>query len=141
MSLRIGAIGVQKVAAKLLEQGFLVSTPMIDDGYDLITDWKGRLCRVQVKSTMGASDTHTRNKMKFLAVRGAGYGYGAYLKVNKEKMKYKANVCDAFVFIHIPQDAVFAVPSPKLPKTKSIYFSPNSSWRDNWDVLRISKRG
>ena len=138
MSLRIGAVGVQKVVAKLLEQGFLVSTPIIDD---LITDWKGKLCRVQVKSTMGASDTHARNKMKFLAVRGAGYGYGAYLKINKEKMKYKSNVCDAFVFIHIPQDAVFAVPSPKLPKTKSIYFSPNSSWRDNWDVLRNPRKG
>ena len=141
ISLRIGAVGVQKVVAKLLEQGFLVSTPIIDDGYDLITDWKGRLCRVQVKSTMGASDTHTRNKMKFLAVRGAGYGYGAYLKINKEKMKYKSNVCDAFMFYHIPQDAVFAVPSNKLPKTKSIYFSPNSSWRDNWDVLRNPKKG
>ena len=141
MSLRIGAVGVQKVAAKLLEQGFLVSTPIIDDGYYLITDWKGKLCRVQVKSTMGATDTRTRNKLKFLAVRGAGYGYGAYLKVNKEKMRYKANVCDAFVFYHIPQDAVFAVPSNKLPKTKSIYFSLNSSWRDNWAVLRNSKKG
>lgn len=141
VSLRIGAVGVQKVAAKLLEQGFLVSTPIIDDGYDLITDWKGKLCRVQVKSTMGATDTRTRNKLKFLAVRGAGYGYGAYLKVNKEKMRYKANVCDAFVFYHIPQDAVFAVPSNKLPKTKSIYFSLNSSWRDNWAVLRNSKKG
>ena len=141
MSLRIGAIGVQKVAAKLLEHGFLVSTPIVDDGYDLITDWKGKLCRVQVKSTMGASDVHSRNKMKFLAVRGPGYGYGAYLKVAKEKMKYKANVCDVFVFFHIPQDAVFAIPSHKLPKTKSIYFSPNSLWRDNWDVLRNPKKG
>lgn len=141
MSLRIGAIGVQRVAAKLLEQGFLVSTPIIDDGYDLISDWKGKLCRVQVKSTMGGTDANARNKMKFLAVRGPGYGYGAYLKIHKKKIKYKSNVCDIFIFYHIPQDAVFAVASTKLPKTKSIYFSPNSSARDNWSVLRKFKRG
>jgi hypothetical protein len=141
MSLRIGAIGVQKVSAKLLEQGFLVSTPIIDEGYDLITDWKGKMMRVQVKSTMGAADTKTRNKLKFFAVRGPGYGYGAFLKVNKQKVRYKYNECDAFIFYHIGLDALFTIPRSKLPKTKSIYLATNSSWRDNWDVLRNIKKG
>jgi hypothetical protein len=141
MSLRIGAIGVQKVSAKLLEQGFLVSTPIIDEGYDLITDWKGKMMRVQVKSTMGAADTKTRNKLKFFAVRGPGYGYGAFLKVNKQKVRYKYNACDAFIFYHIGLDALFTIPQNKLPKTKSIYLATNSSWRDNWDVLRNIKKG
>ena len=136
MSLRIGAIGVQRVAAKLLEQGFLVCTPVIDEGYDLITDWKGKLKRVQVKTTAGALDTKTRNKLKFLAVKGPGYGYGALLKTNKVKMIYNKTDCDIFIFYHIPQDAVFVIPRSKLPKTKSIYFAANSVWRDNWDVLK-----
>jgi len=38
MSIRLGAIGVQKVSAKLLEHGFLVSLPIYDDGYDLVVD-------------------------------------------------------------------------------------------------------
>lgn len=141
MSIRIGSIGVQKVTAKLLEQGFLVSVPVLDEGYDLITDWKGKLTRVQVKSTMGVPDSHTRNKLKFFAVRGPGYGYGAFLKVNKQKMVYKANDCDAFIFYHITLDALFTMPRNKLPKTKSIYLATNSSWRDNWDVLRNIKKG
>lgn len=136
MSLRIGAIGVQRVAAKLLEQGFLVCTPVIDEGYDLITDWRGKLKRVQVKTTAGASDTKTRNKLKFLAVKGPGYGYGALLKTNKVKTIYNKTDCDIFIFYHIPQDAVFVIPRSKLPKTKSIYFAANSAWRDNWDVLK-----
>jgi hypothetical protein len=141
MSLRIGGIGVQKVSAKLLEQGFLVSTPIIDEGYDLITDWRGKLTRVQVKSTLGASDTKARNKLKFLACRGPGYGYGAYLKVAKEKVRYKSTDCDAFVFYHIGLDALFVISRAKLPKTKSVYLATNSIWRDNWDVLRNIKKG
>ena len=136
MSLRIGAIGVQRVAAKLMEQGFLVCTPVVDEGYDLITDWRGKLKRVQVKTTAGASDTKTRNKLKFLAVKGPGYGYGAFLKTNKVKTIYNKTDCDIFIFYHIPQDAVFVIPRSKLPKTKSIYFAANSAWRDNWDVLK-----
>lgn len=136
MSLRIGAIGVQRVVAKLLEQGFLVCTPVIDEGYDLITDWRGKLKRVQVKTTAGALDTKTRNKLKFLAVKGPGYGYGALLKTNKVKTIYNKTDCDIFIFYHIPQDAVFVIPRSKLPKTKSIYFAANSVWRDNWDVLK-----
>ena len=142
MSIRIGAIGVQQVAAKLLEQGFLVSVPMVDEGYDLITDWKGKLLRVQVKSTMGATEKHkSRSKLKFFAVRGPGYGYKAYLKMAKEKVTYKPRECDAFIFYHIPLQAVFAIPRHKLPKTKSIYLATNSSWRDNWDVLRNPRKG
>ena len=117
MSLRIGAIGVQRVAAKLMEQGFLVCTPVVDEGYDLVTDWRGKLKRVQVKTTAGASDTKTRNKLKFLAVKGPGYGYGALLKTNKVKTIYNKTDCDIFIFYHIPQDAVFVIPRSKLPKT------------------------
>jgi len=137
MSLRIGAIGVQKVSSKLLEQGFLVSLPVFDEGYDLITDWRGKLYRVQVKSTMGPSDTKPRNHLKFMAVKGPGYGYGAKLGGNRLKVTYTKTDCDAFIFYHIPLEALFIVPRSKLPKTKSVYLATNSSWRDNWDVLKF----
>jgi hypothetical protein len=66
MSLRIGAVGVQRVSAKLLEHGFQVSLPVYDSGYDLVSDWGGKLHRIQVKSTTGNED-HRRRKIKFLA--------------------------------------------------------------------------
>lgn len=139
MSLRIGAVGVQKVSAKLLEHGFLVSLPVFDEGYDMISDWRGKLHRIQVKSTSGQKNMEHRSKMKFLAVRGPGYIPG----VNKHHVKetYSKSDCDAFIFYHIPLDALFVVPRIRLPKTKSIYLAPNSLWRDNWDVLRNFKKG
>ena len=73
-NIRLGAIGVQKVSTRLMEQGFLVSLPIYDDGYDLVTDWKGKLMRIQVKTT-GGSEDYRRRKLKFFAIRGPGFGH------------------------------------------------------------------
>lgn len=139
MSIRLGAIGVQRVSAKLLSQGFLVSLPVYDDGYDLVVDWKGKLTRVQVKCTSGSEDDR-RNKFKFLAVKGPGFGHVKADNINKEKHArkrvYSRSDCDAFVFYHSTQDIFFVIPTGKLPKTKSVYFDPNSKWRDNWSIFK-----
>lgn len=139
MSIRLGAIGVQQVSAKLLSQGFLVSLPVYDDGYDLVTDWKGKLTRVQVKCTSGSEDDR-RNKFKFLAVKGPGFGTAKARQIGRgqqaQKRVYSRSDCDAFVFYHTTEEAFFVVPTSSLPKTKSIYFDPNCKWRDNWSVLK-----
>lgn len=136
MSIRLGAIGVQQVSAKLLSQGFLVSLPVFDDGYDLVVDWRGKLTRVQVKCTSGNEDSR-RNKFKFLAVKGPGFGV-ARLRGSDGGIKriYNKSDCDAFIFYHTTEEAFFVLPTGKLPKTKSIYFDPNCKWRDNWGVLK-----
>jgi len=136
MSLRIGAVGVQRVSAKLLEHGFLVNLPVFDSGYDLVSDWGGKLHRIQVKSTIGNEDHQRRRKIKFLAVKGPGYGWGSTKNINKKKSIYSRSDCDTFIFYHITQDALFVMPRAKMPKTKSIYLEPNSKWRDNWAVIK-----
>ena len=128
MSIKLGAIGVQKVSTKLMEQGFLVSLPIYDDGYDLITDWKGKMTRVQVKTTIGSEDCR-RRKLKFFATRGPGFGH-------MKKRLYTKVDCDAFVFLNTTLDAIFVIPREKLPRTKSIYLELNCKWRDNWDALK-----
>jgi len=135
VSLRIGAVGVQRVSAKLLEHGFQVSLPVFDSGYDLVSDWGGKLHRIQVKSTIGNEDQR-RRKIKFLAVKGPGYGWGSTKNINKKKSIYSRSDCDTFIFYHITQDALFVMPRSKMPKTKSIYLEPNSKWRDNWAVIK-----
>lgn len=134
MSQHIGAMGVAKVTSILLENGFLVSHPIYDNGYDLITDYKGILKRVQVKTTTGIEGPN-RTKLKFFALRGTGFGQ------NWPKKTYGRGVLDAFIFYHSKQNAIFVVPFEKLPRTMSVYFAPNCEWRDNWDVLRTAKRG
>ena len=127
-NVRLGAIGVQKVSTRLMEQGFLVSLPIYDDGYDLVTDWKGRMLRVQVKTTIGGEDGH-RRKLKFFAIRGPGFGH-------MQKRLYTKGDCDVFAFLNTTLDALFIIPRAKLPRTQSIYLEPNCKWRDNWNVLK-----
>lgn len=134
MSLQLGAIGVTKISSILMENGFLVSHPIYDNGYDLITDYRGILKRVQIKTTAGQED-HRRTKLKFFALRGTGFNQ------NNPKKPYGKGIVDAFIFYHTKLNAVFVVPAEKLPRTMSVYFAPNCEWRDNWDVLRNQKRG
>ena len=132
MSQALGAIGVCKVTSILLEQGFLVSQPIYDHGYDLITDYRGVLKRIQIKTTSGHEDAK-RTKLKFFALRGTGFNQ------NNPKKPYGKGVVDAFVFYHTKVNAVFVVPFDRLPRTMSVYFAPNCEWRDNWDVLRVEQ--
>lgn len=134
MSQHLGAFGVSRVTSILLENGFLVSQPVYDNGYDLITDHRGILKRIQVKTTSGHEDSR-RTKLKFFALRGTGFNQ------NNPKKPYGKSVVDVFIFYHTKLNAVFVVPNEKLPRTMSVYFAPNCEWRDNWDVLRNPKRG
>ena len=115
----------------LLEHGFLVSLPVYDHGYDLITDHKGALNRVQIKSTGQLHEKGNRQKLKFSAVRGPG------ATARLPKTIYAKGIVDAFIFFHTKHNALFIVPADRLPRTMSVYFAMNSEWRDNWDVLRV----
>jgi hypothetical protein len=132
VSQHVGAIAVTKIAAILMENGFLVSLPVYDNGYDLITDYRGTLKRVQVKSNNGSEDgVKGRTKLKFYALRGTGFQ-----QINT-KRPYTKNEVDAFVFFNTKHNAIFVVPFDRLPKTHSVYFAPNCEWRDNWDALKV----
>lgn len=132
MSQHLGAIAVTKISSVLMEQGFMVSLPVYDSGYDLITDYRGVLKRVQVKSNSGTEDgVRGRTKLKFYALRGNNVHQAS------TKRLYGRNEVDAFVFFNTKQNAIFVVPFDKLPKTQSVYFAPNCEWRDNWDALRV----
>jgi len=132
MSQHLGAIAVTKISSVLMEQGFMVSLPVYDSGYDLVTDYRGVLKRVQVKSNSGTEDgVRGRTKLKFYALRGTGF------QQLNTKRPYTKNEVDAFIFFNTRQNAIFIVPFDQLPKTQSVYFAPNCEWRDNWDALRV----
>jgi len=113
----------------------MVSHPIYDNGYDLITDYKGILKRVQIKTTNGTEDQQRRNKLKFFALRGTGFNQ------NNPKKIYGKGIVDVFIFYNTKLNAIFLVPAERLPRTMSVYFAPNCEWRDNWDVLRNPKKG
>jgi len=64
----VGECGEQVVKTKLLTLGFSVSQPSVTTGYDFITDWKGVLNRVQVKTTNSLM-THPRTGTSYYRFR------------------------------------------------------------------------
>ena len=55
-----GTIAEAQVLVKLLQQGFGASWAIGDSmGWDLVSDWQGKVTRLQVKSTQVAHKGHT----------------------------------------------------------------------------------
>jgi len=73
MSKQIGFLNEMKVMVELLSQGFVVSKPQGDYcPYDLISDHKGILHRLQIKSTTRGAGPASRNRgLKVLAAKGS----------------------------------------------------------------------
>ncbi|KKN22847.1 hypothetical protein LCGC14_0911130 [marine sediment metagenome] len=71
MSKQIGFLNEMKVMVELLSQGFVVSKPQGDYcPYDLISDHKGILHRLQIKSTTRGAGPASRNRgLKVLAAK------------------------------------------------------------------------
>lgn len=57
----------------LLGKGFLVSDPILSTSYDFVTDWKGRINTVQVKSVSSVSKEQTWEEAGELKGRKGGY--------------------------------------------------------------------
>ena len=66
---QIGAVGVAKVTAALLQNGYQVLTPIEDyAGYDLVAERNGKFHRVQVKTTTGMESR--RAHYRFITCKG-----------------------------------------------------------------------
>lgn len=133
-----GKIGELQVAAELLKNGFQVSLPLLDKGYDLISDsGTGVLSRVQVK-------TARPNKYGTYDVN---FSHG---KSNKER--YTAEQVDAFAVClrYDFQTAIYIIPQPDVSCWKGVFWLSGQhprhpvkwkhcKWEDylyRWDLLR-----
>lgn len=56
-NLQKGIITEQKCILKCLEENILISKPIIDARYDLILDIKGKMFRIQIKTSRWTSET------------------------------------------------------------------------------------
>ncbi len=133
---RVGEIGELAFIQKAIRKGFLVSKPWGDsDRYDAVTDWKGRLLRVQVRATecrMGAR----------------GYAVHASVYVGKKIVgltKKDIDVLAAYIF---PKDLWYIVPVEKFVPQKNLWFYPDGSikgakfeqFREAWEWLKGRKK-
>ena len=132
----MGTIAEAHVLVRLLQQGFGASWAVGDSlGWDLIADWRGKVSRLQVKSTRVA---HKGQTWRIL------FGHG-----HSSKVMYNACDCDAFVCVLpwgmyvIPQKVVEGIranfwPPGEHPRYKSERFNQckYESHREAWHHLK-----
>jgi hypothetical protein len=141
-SAQIGAAGVQHVAAQMLLNQITPCFPIWDGGYDLVSDYKGALNRVQVKSTTVVE----RERRHLSVLRFPLYRRRSGVIVAKKYMPvastpYPADLFDVMIFVNFLRDAVFVVPAASINfKCAYIYLGLDSAWRNAWWVLKNTKQ-
>ena len=135
----IGFLSEMKVLVKLLEMNFVVSKPQGDySPYDLISDWKGKLNRIQVKSTSRKSGN--RNKgYKAMACKGNS----PKIMLTKKDCDFLIIFCfDMYYIIPIKEintmsfyvHPEFLISNTKIFKKKHAYYY--EQFRQKWDFLK-----
>ena len=129
---RVGEIGELAFIQKAIRMGFRVSKPWGDsDRYDAITDWKGKLMRVQVRAT------EHRLGPRGYAVHASVYVGRKIVGLTKKDI----DVLAAYIF---PKDLWYIVPVERFQPRKNLWFYPDGSvkgsrfekFREAWDWLK-----
>jgi hypothetical protein len=134
----VGAAGVQYVAAELLRNGMVPAFPLLDNGYDLISDHLGRINRLQVKTRNKPNRQFvTEKSCRFPILRNkAGLSTSAGYHA-RPAVKYTADQFDAMVFVDFVYRRTFVVPATYIDFNKtSMTFHNDSEWRDAWWSLQ-----
>jgi hypothetical protein len=133
---RVGEIGELEFIQKAIRKGFLVSKPWGDsDRYDAVTDWKGRLQRVQVRAT------ERRMGARGFAVHASVYAGKKIVGLTKKDI----DVLAAYIF---PKDLWYIVPVEKFVPRKNLWFYPDGSikgakfekFREAWAWLKGKRK-
>ena len=135
-SKQMGTIAESQVVTKLLQEGFGVSWAVGDNvSWDVVSDWRGKVSRLQIKAT---STRASRGTWRSVAAHGSGL-----------KQKYDRTQIDALVCV-LPW-AMFVVPAPKLEDVTLSFWEPGKhprystkrfslckyEWaKERWDFLK-----
>tara|TARA_R100000808_G_scaffold11561_1_gene29540 strand:+ start:302 stop:727 length:426 start_codon:yes stop_codon:yes gene_type:complete len=104
-----GTIAEAQVLVKLLQQGFGASWAIGDSmGWDLVSDWQGKVTRLQVKSTQAAPGRRTWRIL---------FGHG-----RKVKELYEPADCDAFVCV-LPW-GMYVIPRGNVDGIRANFWPP-----------------
>lgn len=134
----VGAAGVQFVAAELLKQGLLPAFPLLDNGYDLISDHAGRINRLQIKTRLADNSTLVNEKSCRFPIlrRKAGLSTSAGYHA-RPTARYSADQFDAMVFVDFVYNRTFVMPAALIDFRKtSLTFRGDSPWLNAWWVLK-----
>jgi hypothetical protein len=129
----LGEIAESKFLSKALFYGYSVSIPFGDNQpYDLILDDRGRLYKVQVKSTNGLHKDRNANSYKFVCARGA-----------RMKTRYEKHEVDLYALYVHPLDIWYLVPFHKVegvsvrvyPHRTDYINGKYERYKERWQIL------
>lgn len=132
-----GGAGVQYVAFEMLRRGIAPAFPIVDFGYDLLSDHQGLIQRLQIKSQFTVeSDRKHRDMLRF-QLRRRRPAFTALARSNRTRRAYTADQFDLMVFVNFVRHAVFLIPISQVNlKAHWISFPSDSPWRDAWHLLK-----
>jgi hypothetical protein len=130
---KLGDVVELKFQLKAMEHGFTVSKPIGDnDRYDLITDYKSKLNRIQVKSVSYKDTANRADSYRIASSFGASH-----------KKTYTSKDIDALVAYVIPEDVWYIIPVKQISGKQSIRIFPHKKgsgryekFINAWDILK-----
>ena len=129
-----GEVGRLLASAEMLINGISPSRPEDDHGYDVVSVFGSKVCRVQVKTvylkkpngTVFSEVFSVRRQKKSKRRHG-----------DERRRTYMDGEIDAFVFVSLVTRSFWVVPSSAIDLSRhSMTVRPNSTWHNAWHVLK-----
>jgi hypothetical protein len=142
----ICARSVALLTYHLLGQEIVPSVPYTDiRGYDMITDYYGRLFRTQVRAIglrYGESKPDVfPTSFTFSILRHRKRKTLVDDNYLLSRRYFKPNEIDAFVFVHVDYQRIFVVPTTSLDLHRTKFTAHvGDQWENAWHVLQLNKR-
>jgi len=138
----VGEIGRLLASAEMLSRGIAVSRPEVDIGFDLVSHYEDRACRIQVKAktSMNPPSKVGHPGSAFFIGGGRASRNGKGKRTGSDR--YRDIGVDAFIFVRIVGNADFwVVPTSELKAKWTFALRDDSEWRDAWHVLTGGQAG
>jgi hypothetical protein len=115
----------------MLINGISPSRPEDDHGYDIVSVFGAKVCRVQVKSVYEQQASPRKGSYRFSVRRIKNQQSG------ERAALYGDDEIDAFVFVSVATKAFWVMPVSEVNLSSyKVSLSPVSQWHNAWHVLK-----
>ena len=126
-----GEVGRLLASAEMLINGISPSRPEDDHGYDIVSVFGAKTCRVQVKSVYEQRASPKTGSYKFSVRRIKNSSHGDRARL------YGDDEIDAFVFVSIATKSFWVMPVSEINlSSHKVSHYPGSTWHNAWHVLK-----
>lgn len=127
-----GEVGRLLASAEMLINGISPSRPEDDHGYDIVSVFESKVCRVQVKSVYEQKASPRTGSYTFSVRRIKNKNHAT-----DRGALYGDDEIDAFVFVSIATKSFWVMPVSEINlSAHKVSHSPGSAWHNAWHVLK-----